>query len=201
MSFDADDFKKHVPYYLTVDDQNALVSELKAFSTGKTPSYFLGDYDNAYKLDMLQGDGWQGFQLLLFESGERRSVRGMVLSNSCDIDPANKREVPSRVVFAPLVKLAAYKQLLDVSGIGPERVDAKIASIKSQKTTNIFYLPSESPLSEDYVVRLDELYSMPTSAHNRQTKLFTLSMAGFYIFILKLSYHFCRLQENVNRNT
>jgi len=151
---------------------------------------------------MLQGDGWRGFQLLLFESGQRRSVRGLILSNSCDVDPTNPREVPARVVFAPLVKLAAFKALLDVSGIGAERVAAKIEAIKAQKTTNIFYLPAGGPLEESYVVRFDEAQSMPVAAHiespDRQ-KLFTLSNTGFYMLVLKLSVHFCRLQERVNR--
>ena len=100
MTFDADDFKRHIPYYLAEVDQKSLVAELKAFTVGKTPSYFLSDYYNVFKLDLLQEDGWQGFQLFLFDSGERRLVRGVVLSNSCDIDPTNKREVPGRVVFA-----------------------------------------------------------------------------------------------------
>ena len=201
MNFNVEDLKKHIPFYLTAADQTALLAELKAFSAGNTPNYFLSDYNNAHKLEMLQGDGWPGLQLRLFHSGERKTVRGVVLSNSCDMDSANKREISTRVVFAPLVKLAAYKELLDESGIGPEKVEAKIVSIKAQKTTNIFYLPGNTPLNEDYIVRLDDLYSMPTTAHHGQPKWFTLSMAGFYLFVLKLSVHFCRLQENVTRST
>lgn len=200
MNFNVEDLKKHIPFYLTAADQTALVAELKAFSAGTTPNYFLSDYHNEYKLNMLQGDGWPGFQLRLFDSGERKSVRGMVLSNSCDVDPTNKREVSTRVVFTPLVKLTTYRELLDASEIGAEKVEAKIISIKAQKTTNIFYLPNSGPLSQDYIVRLDELYSMPTSAHVGAEKWFTLSRMGFYLFVLKLSVHFCRLQENVSRS-
>ncbi|MDP6718875.1 MAG: hypothetical protein QGF59_09515 [Pirellulaceae bacterium] len=202
MSFDLESLRQQIPYYLTAEDQSALVEELKAIASGGTANYLLSAYDDSFLDVMLQGDGWRGFQLFLFDTGERRSVRGLVLSNSCDVDPDNPREVPARVVFAPLVKLATYKALLDASGISADRVVAKIEFIKAQMTTNIFYLPAGGPLKEDYVVRFDEAQSMPVAAHrlspDRQ-KLFTLSSTGFYMLVLKLSVHFCRLQENVIR--
>lgn len=202
MSFDAESLQQHIPFYLTSEDQQVLVDELKRIASGGTADYFLSAYNSAFEGDMLQGDGWRGFQLFLFDTGERRSVRGLVLSNSCDVDPANPRDVPARVIFAPLVKLSAYKTLLDASGIGKERVEAKIASIKAQKTTNIFFLPAGGPLDEDSLVRFDEAHSMPVQAHTKSShreKLFTLSNTGFYMLVLKLSVHFCRLQEKVNR--
>lgn len=202
MSFDVDSLQQHIPFYLTSEDQQALVEELNAIASGGTANYLLGAYNDAFKGEMLQGDGWRGFQLFLFETGERRAVRGLVLSNSCDVDPANPRDVPTRVIFAPLVKLSAFKGLLDTSGISAEKIEAKIASIKAQKTTNIFFLPAGGPLEEDYVVRFDEAQSMSFAAHAKspdREKLFTLSNTGFYMLVLKLSVHFCRLQERVNR--
>ncbi len=131
-------------------------------------------------------------------------MRGLVLSNSCDVDPENPRDTPTRVIFAPLVKLSAYRKVLDESGIEATKVEEKIRSIKAQRTTNIFYLPAGGSLNEDYVVRFDEAHSMPIAIHsktpNRQ-KLFTLSNTGFYMLVLKLSVHFCRLQEKISRNT
>ena len=127
---------------------------------------------------------------------------GLVLSNSCDVDPINPRDLPARVVFAPLVKLSRYKRLLEESGIDAKRVEQKISSIKEQKTTNIFYLPAGRALAEDHIVRFDELQSMPLSAHAESAdkeKLFTLSNTGFYMLVFKLSVHFCRLHEKVNR--
>lgn len=202
MNLDAETLIQQIPYYLTAEDQKALLEELIAISRGGTAEYLLGAYRDSFKEVMLQGDGWRGFQLFLFETGERRSVRGIVLSNSCDVDPENPREVPARVIFAPLVKLAAFKALLDDSGIGAERVAAKIAAIKAQKTSNIFYLPSGGALEEEYVVRFDDAHNMPVAAHatsSDRQKLFTLSNTGFYMLALKLSVHFCRLQEKVNR--
>lgn len=202
MNFDVESLQQQIPYYLTAEDREVLLGELRTIAAGGTADYVLNDYDGSFKECMLQGDGWQGFQLFLFESGERRSVRGIVLSNSCDVDPANRRDVPARVVFAPLVRLSAYKSLLEASGIGAKKIGDKIKSIKEQKTTNIFFLPAGGALEEDYVVRFDEAHSMPFASHVQEgdrEKLFTLSTTGFYMLVFKLSVHFCRFQENVNR--
>ena len=152
---------------------------------------------------MLQGDGRRGFQLFMFDTGERRSVKALVMSNTCDVDPGNQRDLPARVIFAPLVELAVYDALLRASGIDAQRVDAKLASIRAQMTTNMFFLPAGGPLAQDHVVRLDEAHSMLVAAHaaaKDREKLFTLSNTGFYMLVFKLSVHFCRLQENVNRS-
>lgn len=202
MNLDAETLIQQIPYYLTAEDQKALLEELIAISRGGTAEYLLSEYTDSFKEVMLQGDGWRGFQLFLFETGERRSVRGIALSNSCDVNPENPRDVPARVIFAPLVKLAAFKALLDDSGISAERVAAKIAAIKAQKTSNVLYLPAGATLEEDYVVRFDDAHNMPFAAHAKSAdreKLFTLSNTGFYMLVLKLSVHFCRLQERVNR--
>ena len=202
MTLDAQSLQQHIPYYLTAEDQRVLVDELKAIARGGVADYLLSDYCDSFSQVMLQGDGWRGFQLFIFDSGERRRVRGVVLSNSCDVDPENPRDIPARLVFAPLVKLSAYEALLVKTGIEPAKIGAKIAAIRAQKTTNIFFLPASGPLTEDYVVRLDEAHSMPVAAHvksGEREKLFTLSNTGFYMLAFKLSVHFCRLQEKVCR--
>lgn len=202
MNFDVESLQQQIPYYLTAEDRQALVDELKAISRGGTADYFLSPYQDAFKADMLQGDGWRAFQLFMFDTGARRSVQGVVISNSCDVDPENLRDVPARVIFAPLVKLSAYEAALRASGIEQVRVDEKLAAIRAQKTSNMFFLPAGGHMADDHVIRLDDAHSMPVAAHiaaeNRE-KLFTLSNAGFYMLVLKLSVHFCRLHEKVNR--
>jgi hypothetical protein len=81
MNFDAESLQQQIPYYLTAEDRQVLVDELRAISQGGTADYFLDPYRDTFKGDMLQGDGWRGFQLFIFHSGERRSVQGLVLSN------------------------------------------------------------------------------------------------------------------------
>ena len=202
MNLDTESLRQQIPYYLTSKDRQTIVDELKAISRGGTAGYFLSQYRNAFRGDMLQGDGWRGFQLFMFDTGKRRSVRGLVISNSCDVDPDNRRDLPARVIFSPLVKLATYETLLQKSGIKKRQIDAKLAAIRAQKTSSLFFLPSGGPLTDDHVVRLDDAHSMPVAAHSAtadREKMFTLSNTGFYMLVLKLSIHFCRLQEKVNR--
>jgi hypothetical protein len=203
MELDAENLGRHLPYYLTAQDQQELVKELRAIASGGTANYFLSAHNDTFREEMLQGDGWRGFQLFLFDSGERRSIKGLVLSNSCDISPENSRDLPARVIFAPLVRLSSYRALLENSRISKEQVEAKITSIRQQKPYNIFFLPAGGPLEEDHIVRFDEAQSMPVSAHTKSAareKLFTLSNTGFYMLTFKLSIHFCRLQEKIRRN-
>lgn len=203
MELDVENLSRQLPRYLTAQDQQELVRELNAIASGGKASYFLGGHNDTFREEMLQGDGWRGFQFFLFETGERRSIRGLVLSNSCDISPDNPRDLPTRVIFAPLVRLSCYRGLLENSRVSKEKVEAKIDSIRQQKTSNVFFLPAGGPLEEDHLVRFDEAQSMPVSAHTKSVdreKLFTLSNTGFYMLIFKLSIHFCRLQEKIRRN-
>ena len=202
MNLDIESLQRQIPYYLVSEDRQVLINELKAISRGGTADYFLGQTQDAFRSAMLQGDGWRGFQLFMFDTGKRRSVQGLVISNSCDVDPNNRRDLPARVIFAPLVKLATYEALLGKRNIKQRKIDEKLAAIRAQKTSNLFFLPSGGPLADDHIVRLDDAHSMPVAANSAATdreKLFTLSNTGFYMLVLKLSIHFCRLQEKVNR--
>jgi len=198
---DVDSLKQQIPYYLTAEDQRVLLDELRALSEGANRGYILNPSSESFADEMLQGDGWTGFQLFLFESGERRPVRGLVLSNSCDIDPDNQRDTPSRVLFAPLARLSVYEKLLTNGGVAADKIKVKLDAIRRQKVTNLFYIPAGQNEPEEYIVRFDEAQSMPLSFHfsDGRKKLFTLSNTGFYMLILKISVHFCRLQEKVQR--
>lgn len=202
MNFDIEYLQKHIPYYLTAKDRQILYDELKTIIGGRKVCYLLSKYHDSFKDTMLQGDGWRGFQIFMFDTGERRSVKGIVLSNSCDVDPNNPRDFPTHVIFAPLVKLSRFENLLHKKGIDGKRVQEKVKSIRAQKIFNLFYLPAGESLEEDYIVHLDHAHSMPVIAHSKsedREKLFTLSNTGFYMLVLKLSIHFCRLNENINR--
>lgn len=202
MTFDVQALQQQLPYYLNADPaQKIFLSELKALSNGATRGYFLPRQFDSHVDTVLQGDGWTGFQIFSFPAGEKHNVRGIVLSNSCDVSVDNKRTIPLKVVFAPIVKLTGIEKKFRESGLGNEPVEAKLQAIRSQTVTNMFYLPAEDPLTEEYVALLDDVHSMPIEALNGVgKKLFTLSMAGFYLFIFKLSVHFCRLQEGMDRS-
>ena len=201
MTFDADALRQQIPYYLTADPaQKVLLAELKSLSDGANKGYFIPNGYDGYTTEMLQGDGWRGFQVFSFTNGNLNPVRGIVLSNSCDVTPGNARVMPPKVTFAPIVKLSKIVERFEAFGLTKEQVESRLQVIRAQGVTSIFYLPADDLLEEEHVALLDDLHSMPLEAHGQAAeKLFTLSTAGFYLFVFKLSVHFCRLHENVDR--
>jgi hypothetical protein len=151
----------------------------------------------------LQGDGWTKIEILDFATGARDKIKGVLLSNSCDINPNNPRDFPPRIVFAPLIPLQAYVDLLrSASVLKPEQIEAKLDSIRKQRVTSLFYLPEGGGLDADHIAILDDLHNVPLKMFLKEVdrvKLFTLGQMGFYLFLLKLSIHFCRFQEGVAR--
>jgi hypothetical protein len=202
MTITEDTIKDQIPHYLTQPQKVALAAALNDFINGGSLKSFEID---AYAGDLLQGDGWTGLTLFSFSSGERRSVRGLILSNSCDIDPANPRDMPAKVTFVPLIRLSKLENVWLEAGVENNRIEQKIRAVRSQNITSMFYLPKLHQLEES-VAMLEDAHSMPldtflstASANNGRKKLFTLSQSAFYLLMFKLSVHFCRMHENVNR--
>jgi len=193
MTLNNDDLKDQIPYYLTQEAKLGLIKALSGFP--ENINYFT----SLYPSELLQGDGVDGLQVINFDDGTRKSVKGILLSNSCDMDCANQRELPIKITFAPLINLDKYIGVLSGSGLDPDKIQNKISSIKEQKVTNIFFLPKNNSLNADHIALLSDLYTIPLSSLNKGVKLFTLSQVGFYLFLFKLSVHFCRFHENINR--
>jgi hypothetical protein len=123
----------------------------------------------------------------------------VVISNSCDIDPANRRDRALNILFSPLIALSKYVDLLRQVK-SEAQITPVLTAIRDQKMTSIFHLP-EGVWGPEGIVLLDTIHAHPLDhflAKNR-ARLFTLSQYAFYIFIMKLSIHFTRMQENVRR--
>lgn len=197
MQISSETIREQIPYYLTQEAKTNLIKVLDGFP--RQIDYYI----NRFQDEILQGDGWTSVDVISFESGERKSVRAMLLSNSCDIDPENKREFPAKLTFAPIIRLHPYLQLLKEAGLDGQQVNDKLVAIKEQKITSLFYLPKGEGLDEDYIALLDDLHTIPYQVFNVQEgrrKIFTLSQVGFYLFLLKLSVHFCRFHEEIHRS-
>lgn len=188
--------KDQIPYYLTKEQGEGLLLELEKYN-GKT-SLYTGTHADS----ILQGDGWSGFQLFDFVSEKKQRVRGILLSNSCDIDPTNARSFAGKVTFAPIIRLGRFRAMLTENGVTEDRADNIIGAIRRQENTQFFYLPCQPPLDDEFLVWLSDIHSMPAEAFvssSEKAKIFTLNLTGFYLFLLKLSIHFCRFHENVDR--
>ncbi|NJW54857.1 hypothetical protein, partial [Salinimicrobium oceani] len=135
-----------------------------------------------------------------------KPAKSIILSNTCDIDPANKRNFPSRIVYAPIIELDKYrKTILSNSKKNPQQIESHIDASKKQEITQVFYVPSLGDKLKDSIVFLDRVCNLPNEAVEREKvterRVFTLSDYGSYLFLLKLSIHFTRIQDQVERKS
>ena len=191
--------EKQIPYYLTDDAKKGLVQALNDFP--QNTQYYLSR-STELSSTLLQGDLFA--ELPVQQGNETKKIKGIILSNSCDISPDNKRDMPVNVLFAPLVNLESYAKQLSAAKVTDQAIDTKIAMIRQQKITNLFYLPESADDNRpECIVYLDQVYFLRTSMLvnilEAGKKISTLSQVGFYIFLLKLSVHFCRFHECVHR--
>jgi hypothetical protein len=186
-----------LPKYLSPSEQKELWEELRAFPSPR--GFYLPSDD--VTPDLLQGDGWRGFVAIDVVSGERKSTRGIILSNSCDVDLSNSRTLLPNLIFAPLISLAAYSARLTSAGLKPATIESLIETIRRQEVSNIFFLPAMSYGPDESVVLLDTVHIQPVQmfVDGTRTRLFRLNQVAFYVFLIKLSIHFTRLQEGVKR--
>lgn len=193
-----DDLVEQLPYYLSVERKKGLLRELEAFQNHGAVNY----YTSYCSGDWLQGDCWSGFPVIDLETAEKKNIKGVIFSNSCDISLENARDFPPNVVFSPLIPLRMIADQLAATGAHESAVSSKIEAIKKQMVTNIFYLPAWCDSAEDQVILLDNLHSVDVDTVTPALggKIFTLSMIGFYLFVFKLSVHFCRFHEGVDRD-
>lgn len=202
---DFEEVKKYLPQYLSSESQDKLFQELKSFPENIDDRL----YSQILKKEgiMYQGDGIDGMLVINLPSEEIRPIRSMILSNSCSIHPSNKKLFQSRIIYAPIFNLQKYRERLMDEYKNEENIETKIEehvnSLRRQLNTQIFYLPQGGDLEADSIVFLDRLNNCPTdfvtADEISQRKIFTLSNYGFYLFLIKLSIHFTRVREDVER--
>jgi hypothetical protein len=190
-----DEIRVYLPKYLTPEKRDELFKDLNAFPNNKP--FYMGSNDPS----LLQGDGWVGLVVLNFHTAERRAVSGIVLSNSCDISADNPRAVPPNVVFCPLLSLDRYQSQLIAAGQRQDQVDSVVDTIRRQRVSSILYLPPTPGEKTGRIALFDDVHSHPLSEFvaSERWLLFRLSQFGFYLFLFKLSLHFTRMQEDVQR--
>jgi hypothetical protein len=193
---DLDSLGRYLPFYLTQPQKEGLMEEIKRFPAG------YGYYrDNG--AGVIQGDGIADLKIFNYQSGSSKKVHGIILSNSCDIDPTNGRLFSGKAIFAPLIKLSSYVEIIGkANGATSQSIATHTLALKKQEITSLFFLPKGGQLSEDYVAMLGEAHSIPMSELQTvsvQSHKFSLSLFGFYLFIFKLSVHFCRMHEGLPR--
>ena len=195
------DIQVYLPKYLSEENYRILLKELDSFPNNIDQRMYTTSLPNNI---IFQGDGYESLpfvNLMKMEDGcKYRS--GIVLSNTCDMAPENRRLYSSSIIYAPIMDLQKYVEGLQVRNIQEDIIKNHIIDIRKQAITSMMFLPSNSKMS-DSIVFLNRIMSVDNSYISREEmnskRLFSLSDYGFYMLLFKLSVHFSRIQEKVNR--
>ena len=198
-----EEIKKYLPQYLSEIELNNLRKELENFPTD-------GTKDTVYTIALanadylLQGDGVANLDYINCPDVVITPIDVILLSNTCDMSIENKRMNPCRIMYAPILKFDIYARKLRES-FPSQRVDNHLRDIKAQQISQAMFLPKGGKMDYDGIVFFDRAISIPLSEETMQSmcdnKLFTLSNFGLYLLLLKLSIHFTRIQERIDRTT
>ena len=199
-----EDLKLYLPKFLSAESDKELFESLNDFPNNidsRIYTNYLTDTEIIY-----QGDGIKDMLVVNLPTTKIKPVPSMILSNTCDIDLENIRNFPSQIVYTPIFNLKKYKEVLyNKSKKTKEQIDSHIYSITKQEITQIFYLPKLEGKIEESIVFFDRVCNMPNKLISRKDlkgkRLFILSDYGSYLFLLKLSIHFTRIQDKVERKS
>jgi hypothetical protein len=209
-SFDFTMIEHLFPDYLTATEKGRLLQALEQFKDAHTKGkwnsknyshFYTSSADNYF----LQGDlireirypDWNREGKVF----ERTYTDALILSNTCDLDLNNARKEHKQVILAPIIEMDQYiEEIAD-----EQELERMKKSVKSQTISNILYLPPNLVGGKDYICHLDKAFWFPTEELNSylpeiaQNRIASLDYFGYYLFLVKLSYHFCRLPEEKQR--
>jgi hypothetical protein len=201
MELSQEKIRRHLPEYLNPDDKTKLFEELKSFPDNIDSRIYSSHPELSDKI-IYQGDIVSNQPLVFLPNNTVKSNQVFIISNTCDIDLRNERVKTPRVVYCPIIQFQAYSQLVREYYDTMEAAVSHLNTIKKQRITSMFYLPEYGDVKESIVLfdstnnyRLDES-SLERMLENR---VVSLANYGFYLFLVKLSIHFTRVEENVNR--
>ena len=198
-----DEIKIYLPKFLSDDSDKKLFEGLKKFPDNIDSRLYTNYLEDA-KI-VYQGDGLRDMLVVNLPDRTINEAPSIVISNTCDIHLENTRNFSSQVVYAPIFNLEKYRTvLIKKSSKTDEQINAHIDAIRKQEITQIFYLPPLVGKIDESLVFLDRVYNYPNKLVDRENlktrRLFTLSDYGAYLFVLKLSIHFTRIQDKVERS-
>lgn len=146
-----DEIKNYLPKYLSAENYDTLIKELEDFPKNIDSRMYTSIADENL---LCQGDVIKELPVIEIEHLELgvKNKDCIVLSNTCDIDPNNKRLFPNtRLMYAPLINLEKYKAVLMARGAASEQqINDHIKSIKALRISQIHYLPKTESFNESY---------------------------------------------------
>lgn len=199
--FNYEELSVFLPAYLASNEQ--FQDELGRFTNGRViKSLYSFQVQSAPVI--FQGDGLKNVLIVKLPDAQIQTGKGLVLSNTCDMDVRNKRiDDDSMLIYAPIFDLTRYQKSLERRGINGDRIKVLLENVRRQVMTQIFYLPAGGGLDDEGIVFLDRVCSCNRKFFDHDcvptNRIFSLSDFGHYLFLFKLSIHFTRLNSQVER--
>lgn len=197
-----EEIRRHLPSYLSPSKQEKLFRELDKFPDNIDQRMYAPQ--NISDDTIRQGDGMDNMPMIFLPDEEINKERALIISNTCDISPQNERRNPPSIVYCPVIKYDSYSRLVEDSYDSQDAAENFLRSVRNQKKTSRFYLPSGYDIPES-IVLLDKAnncsarYAYDSLSINND-RAFSLSLYGFYLLIFKLSVHFTRFNEGISRS-
>lgn len=209
-----ENFESLLPSYLTDTEKSRLKDGLLQFSINRGEekisteidysNFTSGEHSNYFK----QSDLIKEIRYPFLNGDylyEKKYTDAIILSNTCDISDENLHSLNKKqAVLAPIMKLNLLIEELNAnSEVSAEQVKSFQQELKLQRISNLFYICNNS--GEEFVAMLDKIFWFPTAELNEylenisENKIFSLSMFGYYLYLLKISFHFCRFPESLER--
>lgn len=205
-AFNVDDIRSLLPPELTEQKKGRLIEALKQFHSKEIAHKKYTDFYSTNSFSyFLQGDL---IRELRFPSWDEEKATFekiyhdvILISNTCDMDENNKRDIPKQVMIAKLIELSIFEEALHK--LNTSEYDIIISNIKAQRYSNVIYFPPNNNI--EYIAFLDELSWVSSEELSvlkgdiTTNRISVLDHFGFYLFVLKLSYHLHRLPEATDR--
>lgn len=179
-----DEIKIQFPPYLTEESKKELFAELEDYPKNLKRIY-TSITEEGY---VFQGDGIRNLPIVNLPETKIENSPVLILSNTCDTEPNNKRYTSPRLIYSPIRKLSNYAKYLSSKSVSKEKINQYFDLIRKQEITNKLYLPQGSGLEEECVVLLDHINNCDVSVlpidKVEDNRIFSLSNYGFYILLL-----------------
>jgi len=151
-------------------------------------------YSSALPQETYQGDVFAGVPFVsLDDSGDviRGELFGMVVSNTCDAQPGQG----DFVLVAPVIDLEDYRLHNELKG---EDLENHVRALVENKISQLMFLPNTNGFGRSFV-DFGNICSISLRffhSDRGQKRLLSLSQCGHYFLLMKLAYHFCRLEAS-----
>lgn len=205
-----------IPSYLDEESKEVLKQSLKYFPNPTESNKF---YEVSKDISLwYQGDGVNDVPFFSIDNEGNPNIKyskGLILSNTCGIDPANTRSNDTMVNFAKIINLNLFIEFMKTKGFDEDRIESIVKDLKANRINNFVFIPGftrNNYVFPDSIVQLDKISSLPlgkfldkykfeykTEENDNGDRLFSFSNYGFYLMVIKISIFFCRFSEKIDR--